>query len=127
MSGGVVGVNCRGQAVKNAMCWWAYARFILMCVYVGEDSQRKKEKKEKGSEAVAQARRKVILNKCWIYYIFVSGRGPVKCWERKSPLKKKINFYFLEPVSNDSRFSIGGTGLLDLSVAFSPNAQLMFN
>lgn len=116
MSGGVVGVNCRGQAVKNAMCWWAYARFILMCVYVGEDSQRKKEKKEKGSEAV-----------CWIYYIFVSDRGPVKCWERKSPLKKKINFYFLEPVSNDSRFSIGGTGLPDLSVAFSPNAQLMFN
>lgn len=36
MSGGVAGLNCRGQTVKNSMSWLAYARFILMCVYVGE-------------------------------------------------------------------------------------------
>lgn len=61
MSEGVAGLNCRGQTVKNRMCWWAYARFILMRVYVGEvqdkiPTGRKGGMEEGGNEGAARAR-----------------------------------------------------------------------
>lgn len=65
MSEGVAGLNCRGRTVKNSMCWWAYARFMLMCVYVGEVQDKiptgsKEGMKEGGNEGVAPARWKLF-------------------------------------------------------------------
>lgn len=53
-----------------------------------------------------------FLNKCWIYFMFASGRGSIRMFGKEKPIKEKNLEADLdklsEPGSNDSRSSTGG-------------------